>query len=275
MAKLEQYSKRIADYIYNDMDLKERHAFEEDLERDKELEQEYHFQLKMADHLKAKSEIENFTDESDMAEAERFVMEHKEKHPEDFVVTEEDRRKHKVIISIPVKAGRLRQLVYPLLAAAAVFVGLIVIKNVQTGNQGSRLYGKYYHPMNEVGFVTRGMDEQDYFNFNNAMDQYRDGKYSSASLLLFEISEKQPEHEEAVFFLGLSKMGEESFQEATDILTVYLADFDKYHFEASWYLALCYLRLDQPDSARILLQGLTSIDGDFGSNATKLLTKLD
>lgn len=275
MIDLDKYSQKIADYIYNDMDVDERLAFEQEMIENQELAREYLFQLKMVDHIKTKFNLADPIDVSDLAEAESLVKNHQKKHPEDFVVTDEDRAKYRALLSGGGKSGSVWRILYPLVTAAAVFVvGLIFFKDFVSTDQGGRLYNKYYTPLDDAGIVTRSMEGSNFKTLNEALDLYRNRKYIMASSLFAEITQDQPGIEEAILFLGLSRMGEENYDEAAKVLSDYLSGYNKYQIEASWYLSLCYLKTGQAQNAIPLLQDLTGVYGSLGRDASKLLKRL-
>jgi len=276
MTGADKYSQRMADYIYGDMDASERLVFEKELKTDEKLARDYHNQLKIARRIKEKIEIEETIDESELAEADRLVNKHREQFPEDFIVTDEDRANHQAFMSISGRTGSLRRIIYPLAAAAAaVIVGILIISNVQSADQGSRLYIKYYDPLEDARFVKRSAGGQEYKKLHQALYLYWEGEYSTADKLLTELTSSHSEIDEAILFLGLSKMGEGNISDAVIIFNNYLSDSDKYRYEASWYLSLCYIKTGQSEKARDLLLDLTSINGDLGKDATKLLKRLD
>ena len=75
MAKLEEYSRKIADYIYDDMESGDRAVFEAELERNEELAEEYHRQVQVVNYLKARTKVDEYLHDPDMEEADRLVDE--------------------------------------------------------------------------------------------------------------------------------------------------------------------------------------------------------
>ncbi len=59
MSKIDQYSRRIASYIYGDMEPGENAEFEKDLLTDEELAKEYRMQSTAVDFLKSKVVLED------------------------------------------------------------------------------------------------------------------------------------------------------------------------------------------------------------------------
>jgi len=272
---MEQYSKRIADYIYDDMDSEERLSFEQDLKTDDFLAREYKFQMKLVNYLKGKTDSNVVIEDSDIEEADRAVDEHMLTHPEDFVVTGEDRADYQNIVAKPGKSLSMKRILYPVVVAAAVFAGIVLVLNLNNEDLGTRLYNRYYVPMNEMGINTRGMNEQLHSEFSDALDQYRVGNYRDAAARFTQILNVNPEIDEAVLFLGLSRMGEERYSDAVKFLNDYLFKSGTFHHEASWYLALCYLKLEQTENSLELLMELGNIEGEFGKEASSLLKRVN
>lgn len=304
MSKLEKDSERISAYIFDIMEPEERLVFEEDLNKEKDLASEYRFQMKVHDFLK-KVPVEdpdsNFVDTqvgnaylevpdnsgADIGEliAERMICRHEKKYPDGFGVTDQERAKFRNLlrdvdpdvdesndkVSEPIS---LRKWFYPLAAAAAIIIAILVINSTPWIKSPEALFNKYYQPFNEANFVDRkGVDEVQEA-FQKAVQFYRNEDFVAASMAFRELAEYDLVLEDAVFFLGLSLLGEGLYNEAADQLEVYLSSYSLYDAEASWYLALCYLKLEDFEKCDQQLQGLTSSPRRMGRDANELLRRL-
>lgn len=267
MAKLEQYSRKIAHYIYDDMEPDERVQFEAELESNEELALEYRRQLNVVKYMKAKTVVEEQLNNPDMEEADRLVDEFfKEKDAGDSSI--------EGALVKPSKSRSLKRVLFPLLATAAIFAGIMIVLNATSGDMNERLYQKYYQPMNDGSLTIRGQDEILSEEFDNAMNLYQDGEYEQSESMFSTLVNTYPEHPEFALLEGLSKMGVGEYSQSATIFESFLDRFDTYIPEAQWYLSLCYIKLDRPDEAKKLLSELTSLDGKFGDDSKRMLKKL-
>lgn len=260
------YSRRIANYLYKDMTLAERQAFEDDLLVDQEFADEYEFQSEAVEYLKSKTSLEELRSSPDLAEAERIA-------DEIFGYTSGNMSDNPVSQSSP-KKGMKRLTRYSLLAAAAAAAVLLLISDLFLINQNDRMFRSYYKPLDVANYTLRGDHSAEREDLSQALGLYQNGAYIEASNVLAAMNAANPESPEFTLFLGLSKMGEEDYQQAEEILESYLNSFNKYLPEAQWYLSLCYLRTDQEAEAESLLVELTGEPGILGRNSMQLLKKL-
>ncbi|MEJ2629584.1 MAG: hypothetical protein P8078_13660 [bacterium] len=200
MAKLEEYSRTIADYIYDDMDPGDRARFESELERDEELAEEYQRQAQVVKYLKARTQVSAYLDDPDMEEADRLVDEFfKEKDAKESVSEE--------LQVTPSRSRSLRYILYPLLAAAAILGGVLVISTLFPGGLNDRLYRQYYAPMEDASLISRGGESNFNTDFNRALNLYSEGDYSDAASEFSKLAQRDPSQAESALFLSLSNMG--------------------------------------------------------------------
>lgn len=302
MSKVDQYSRRIANYIYDDMDSVERMSFEEDLLNDTELAKEYKLQSLAINFLKSKSVHEELRSKPDLEEAERIVDEYmadQSDHSQsdsdqldnkqvDFASSggaqpdnkesdygQHHQKKSDLSPSSPSRTFKIKRILYPLMTAAAVFAGLLIIRNVAIGNLNDRLFDTYYEPLDDVNFTGRGENNDMYSSFREAINFYHYEDYASSTSILSVLSSQNPDFSESHLYLALSEIGEEEYISAADELEIYLTRFKKYQPEAKWYLAMCYLKLDRALEAKDLISDLTGLGGAYGRDAQVILKKLD
>ena len=267
MAKLEEYSRTIADYIYDDMDPGDRARFESELERNEELAEEYHRQVHVVKYLKARTQVSAYLDDPDMEEADRLVDEFFREKDATETRTEE-------IPVTPSHSRSVKYILYPLIAAAAIVGGVLVISTLLPGGLNDRLYRQYYAPMEDASLISRGGESNFNTDFNRALNLYSEGDYSDAASEFSKLAERDPSQAESALFLSLSKMGAGNYEESAKLLESFLTRFNTYQPEAKWYLSLCYLKLDQPDKAIPLLSELASLGGKLGDNSQRIAERL-
>jgi len=270
MSKTDRYSRRIANYLYKDLEGQERLAFEADLKHDPDLAFEFNRQSEMVDYFKSKTALDELEGSSDMDEAERLVKEFYAAKK----LSQQD-TDHQAVLNTGIKkGGQTRRIIYSLIAAAAVLMGILIIGNQSPSNTCSRLYTSYYEPLNDVNFIGRGAQEVEFSEFQNALNQYLDGAYASSSRLLATIGAAYPGFAEAKLYYGLSLMGEEEYEASIKIFESFISEFEKYEAEAKWYLALSYLKLEKIPEAGELMTELAHQEGSLGKEAAKISKRL-
>ncbi|MEZ5072548.1 MAG: tetratricopeptide repeat protein [Bacteroidales bacterium] len=277
MNQLEEVSKRIADYLYDDMDASERLAFEKDMDRDESLAQEFRFQRKMVRYLRSNAREEALSGLGEMGLAERILEERLATHPTDFHVTQADRDRLTAELAsgtaLPkARTGRNRVLLSALAVAAGLSLFLL-LRNVWT-DPTDRLYNQFYEPLHEASFVSRGEGFAGEATFANGVELYAAGSYEVAGMLFEKLLAQHPEHEASELFLALSLMGDREYAAAASHLEHSLTHFQGFDAEAGWYLALCYVKLGETGKSRELLQALSSEEGILGDKARKLARRL-
>lgn len=274
MSKVDQYSRRIANYIYNDMKSSEREDFERDLLNDPELAKEFKLQVSAIDVLSAKSVLEDLRSRTDLEEAERIFDEYlREKQDQDSITNQQSDQTN--IEKQSTRFVRIKRILYPVLAAAVILAGVLIVRTISVTNLNERLFNEYYQPLDEVNFTDRGENEELYLSFRNAINFYHNGDYTSSTSILSELSKQNPNFTESHFYLALSKIGEKQHATAANYLENYLLEFNKYQPEAKWYLAMCYIKLNRITEANELMIELAGLGGAYGRNAEEILRKLD
>lgn len=273
MSKVDTYSRRIANYIYNDMDALERVEFEKELLNDADLAQEFKIQSSAISYLKAKTVLEELRSSPDLEEADRIVNEYLDSRGDlkksDQVVNDPGPQK-----SSKHRLTKVRKVLYPVLAAAAIISGVLIIHSLSGPDLNERLFNKYYEPLDDVNFTFRGENNATNVRFTNAISLYNDRDYVNASGILASLVVENPGFPESYIYLALSRIGEGQYSVAADLLRSYLDNFEKYQPEAKWYLGMCYLKMDRLPEAHELLSELTSLEGTYGRDSKVLEEKL-
>lgn len=109
-----------------------------------------------------------------------------------------------------------------------------------------------------------------------AMLNYHEGNYDDAIVNFRHLLKQDPDNIAVRFYLGISNMEIENFNQATDAFRYILNDQDNLYLEHSeWYLSLCFLKKDEMDKA---INHLTIISQNpqnyYSSEASELLKKL-
>lgn len=263
---MKQYTQKIANYIYNDMDESERDQFEAELERDEELAKEYASQLKVIDYLKSKAHVEKVLADPGFKEAERLVETH-------FSGGEQIRNDEPESKSTS-KARSLKRIIYPILAASAVFTGIILVRYIATGNTNEIMYQKHYQPFDDGNLISRGQVGPASANYSEAIVLYYGKDYAKSVVLFSELSKEDPLNAKYALFESLATMGKGDYQNAAGLFESYLDNFEVFIPEAKWYLALCYLKMDHRENAIKYLLELSSSTDAYGEQAKRILRRI-
>ncbi|MGM0567320.1 MAG: tetratricopeptide repeat protein [Bacteroidota bacterium] len=109
-----------------------------------------------------------------------------------------------------------------------------------------------------------------------AMLNYHEGNYYNAIGYFEQLLKQHPDNIAVRFYLGISQMETENYDEATDEFRYILSDQDNLYIEhAEWYLSLCFMKEDEMDKA---INHLTIISQNpqnyYSEDAAELLKKL-
>ena len=151
---------------------------------------------------------------------------------------------------------------------AAVFVGsLLVIRSILFVVTTTKLYDKYYDPLSGETWSAQVIGDSTNSSIQAGIDCYYRDDYAGAIGHLIELPQ-------GLFYLGLSQMGLERFDEARESLRAFQDAYPE-NPEVNWYLGLAYLRLDELDSAIISLDKLAATSNPYSSRAEELIGKIE
>ena len=110
----------------------------------------------------------------------------------------------------------------------------------------------------------------------DAMHSYENKKYTEASLLFDSYLVSNPNDAQALYFGGMSYYENHNYKKSIPLLEKFLkqkADivYQKNSQDAEWYLANSYLKVDQKQKAKTLLQKIANSNGKYSSQAKSLL----
>ncbi len=137
-------------------------------------------------------------------------------------------------------------------ASLILLVGVVYI--FSTGNDGS-LYGEYYesYPNYEMT-ITRG--EEDLSTIQQAYQAYDTKDFTKAERLFTDFLNEES-NVPAQFFLGMSRMELEKFDQAIDAFEQVIGSEGDYRDAALWYAALASIKLENQQAAIQLLDQLS------------------
>jgi len=157
--------------------------------------------------------------------------------------------------------------------AATVVVALLITALIflrQNKLTHPDLFTKYYEPYvksEEVFEITRSSD-----NFYYAVKVFEAGDYARAALLFMQLSDSSELKVYATFYAGLNCIQMGKWEDAvTKLQEVVTSGETKINNVARWYLGLCFLRIDDSESARLQFEKLASEKNEFTSRSKRIL----
>ncbi len=162
--------------------------------------------------------------------------------------------------------------------AAAASMGVLITAGVLTLTPRSytsdKLFKMYYQPDQAVIVNRAGRGN---VNIVEALMKFQNKDFEVASDMFEEILMANPDNIALRFYNGISYIETEKYDEAIESFNMILEDKENLYIEhAEWYLALCYLKKDQVEKARIqLLRIANEEDGFYKEDAQRILKKLD
>jgi tetratricopeptide (TPR) repeat protein len=150
----------------------------------------------------------------------------------------------------------------------AVFVtAYLLLRSPTTDVIYAEVYTKF---PNKVVAITRGESKEK--DLKMAMLAYENGNYQG---LLQEFEALEPVHPEVSIYKGIILMEELEYEKAIEELKeVYENDDASFREDASWYLALAYLKIQNKEEARRMLGQLSKNSGKYQDRSAALLKKL-
>jgi TolA-binding protein len=99
--------------------------------------------------------------------------------------------------------------------------------------------------------------------------------YTTSISIFNKLKNEQLLTSETSFFLGLSYLGSEDFDNAAKIFNDHLFHYNNFQPEVKWYLGLSYLQLGEIAKAKTLFGELSNYNGKFGRKAKRLEGRLN
>jgi len=258
-------NRRLADYIYNDLDREEVVELEREISNDPELSESYQLNMRVKEYLQAKIQLEEMRSDPQLEDAEKLagMVFDLESHDE----------AEKVTVSRGRNRSRIR--IWSFAAAVAATIAILISFGIipSTISQ-DKLFDRYYEPYAASNYLQRGESKEKYRDITNGINDYMGGRYSqSIDQLggLIAVSDIQPEVQ---LFTALSYIGLGQYQDAQNILESAVNGNTRYQPESMWYLGLCYLKTGEVEKASSLLERLEKYDGLYQRDARSLRKKL-
>jgi len=161
--------------------------------------------------------------------------------------------------------------------AAALIIGGVMYFNWFLPADNDTLYNRFYSTyQNDIPLNLRSAEDVQPLHpaLKNALENYSTGNFA-ASLPLFEDALKaEPGNDAAHFFAGMACLESGQLEKAADYFENARQSSGSYASKATWYMALCHLKLNNGEKAKSLLKELAESGGFNGPESKKLLENL-
>jgi hypothetical protein len=230
MIKRTSYSQRIENYLSETLPESEKLKFEQELAVNPKLKQEFQFEIELDAPLKQEDIID---------------LRRKMRH----VINEEKARAR----SFGKKSLHSH---WYLVAASATFVILVVgalrlMNPVKYSNE--TIFEMYYAGESAHNVTRSGSNSND-----EAMMKYHEGDFNGALLLFNEILDKDANNMYVRYYAGLASIETKQNKRAINEFSFIVKNHNNLFVEnAEWYLALSYLRDNQPKEAEKILEKIS------------------
>ena len=258
-------NRRLADYLYNDLDLEEREVLEREIQKNPELYEAYQLNIKVKDYLQAKIQLEEMKSDPQLEDAEKLA-------DMAFDLESIDEEDH---LTIPIgrKMRRIRSITFA--AAIAATVTIIISVGIRPFNLNQdRLFDHYYEPIEASDYSQRGASDEMYRDIAKGINTYVEGNYKQSIDQFSKLASDPVFRSEVHFFTGLSYLGLGQYQDAQNFLESVVDGNNRYQPETLWYLSLCHLKTGELERANELLGQLENYDGMYQEDARALRKKL-
>jgi len=257
-------NRKLADYIYDDLNPEEMIGVEKEIQSDPEFSEYYHLNRQVRDYLQVKIQLEEMRSDPLLEDAERLA---------DMAFDVEYSGAVEQVAPPSGKGKRIRTLVFATALAATVAILLSIgLRPFQIDQD--LLYDRYYKPIAASDYSQRGEANTVYQDLAEGLQLYMNGNYQQSIDLFSTLEPDEAIRTEGQFFSALSYMGLGQYKSAQSAFGTVLDADTRYQPETLWYLSLCYLKTDEPGKADPLLEKLEHYDGMYKQDAQILRNKL-
>lgn len=246
------YSYFVEKYISGEMTSKEKLWFEKELEGN--------------DTLQREIELRRKTDQ--------FLSRHDVINLRNKLVNIEKTRKEREAIKIAQRKVILRSAA---VLACFLFIGSLYFILNKTSSP-EKIFNKNFTAYNPGGNVRNSISLSTISNnisYKKALELYNQGDYSYAASLLKEHIIQQPNHMEAHLIYGVASMKNNDFEEAIRSFSIIINDGNNLYIDnARWYMALCYISLNNFEAAKYQLQVIKNSGSFYSARAEKILKRI-
>lgn len=160
-------------------------------------------------------------------------------------------------------SGNRKKLLYRISAVAAVLIIAVFLHGLfGKSPEPAEMYALYYKPYHVTDGQTRN-NETDEENYAEIIKIYRSANYGQTISLLDKLTENQNIPPKISLIYGISLMETDKEQNAIGVFNKLIAEGGEYNMEAKWYLALCYLKMEETEKSKELFMQLSKTPGIY------------
>jgi TolA-binding protein len=177
----------------------------------------------------------------------------------------------------PVTQRKIRELglfKYLPLAAAVMAGAVLVISSLNPAYDPDKVFSEYYEPFKAVSPVTRSTQSSTSMEYSAAIESYRSGNFQESATAFSGIASHDVTSSSARFFLGLTLIQMDKYEEAVLHLQPVADSREGYVKEAKWYLGLTYIKLGEMEKAAKYFEELSQTPGYYSDRSGKILRRI-
>lgn len=258
-------SRRLADYIYNDLSPEEMVEFEREISMDPVLSERYELNKQVKDYLQAKIQLEEMRSDPMLEDAEKLAN-----MTFDMVSGEEEQ--HREAIPVDRKRNKIRRLTFAVAIAAGV--AILLTLGIPSFINQDQLFDRYYEPLAASDYSQRGESNVAYGSIAMGINSYLDGNYAQSIEQFSQLDADPVFQTEVLFFSALSQLGLGQYENARKLFESLINSDSRYHLETLWYLSLSCMKAGEIDAAYSYLGQLEKYEGMYQSDAQSLRKRL-
>lgn len=165
-----------------------------------------------------------------------------------------------------------RKLIYLVAATLLMLLGATAFFNYQSHNQPDRTFTQYYEKPS-WNTQTRGSDKTT--TYSDAVQLYNEGQHQAAIEAFEPLLETNSEDNQLRLYKGIAHLESSQYAKAENEFTVVRVNSELFFEEATWYLAMLNIKLDQKQEAISYLEELINLEnGFFNSKAREIKKRL-
>lgn len=170
------------------------------------------------------------------------------------------------------KVLMMKYLKYPVAATILALIGLSLFQ-ILTVKEPTELYKQYYEPYH-TDLTTRSAahtDDKSQLSFH----LYQEGNYEASFEVLSNYIDQNNDDSAANFYYALNAIELKKYDLAISVfLLLEEQSYSPFSLHAKWYLAMLYLKTDQPGKAKKYLLLLSEDENIYSEKASKIRKKL-
>lgn len=162
-------------------------------------------------------------------------------------------------------------------SAAAVLiiaaVSAIVFTFTKTTKSVDTLFAENYDFKNNIAI--RNTDSTSLKNIDKCFREFASSHFENAIACFKDIKPDENEYSFSLYYSGIANMEIKNYNQAASCFRK-IIDSNNHNFllYSKWYLALCYLKLNEVDKARVLFEDISKSENHYQNKAGNILKDL-